>query len=206
MSSPSNANPDAERSPVSDWRDVHAHLHKRARAGGVVILALAGVLLGLNVSWVMRNLDSIRPISTGDVAPLFTVPAVDERGRISRDDGIRLLDLRGHVVVIDFWATWCAPCKQSMPAVERVYRRYRDRGMKMISLNTDHPAKARRLMQVSGYTMPLYVDDGRVSDDYKVTSIPHLVVIDKHGIIRHVHRGFQGESTLDEQVSSLLDD
>lgn len=179
-------------------------VHNRARIAGFAVAAIIALAMGLQVAWVTAHMDEIRPVSPGDVAPLFALPAVDHRGAIS-GERVRLQELRGDVVVVEFWATWCGPCKQSLPSVERVYRRYRDRGLQVISVNTDNPAHARRIMNGRGYTMPLYVDDGRAANAYKVESVPHLVVIDKHGLIRHIHRGFQGESTLDRQVARLLD-
>lgn len=176
---------------------------RRSRLAGLAVIAMATVALAAQVTWVATHLDEIRPVSPGDVAPLFTLPSVDHRGRIAAD-GVRLQELRGDVVVVEFWATWCGPCKQSLPAVESIYQRYRDRGLHVLSVNTDDPAYARRIMDGRGYTMPLYVDDGRAADAYKVNTVPHLVVIDKHGLIRHIHRGFQGEGVLDRQVAKLL--
>lgn len=196
---------DETAAPQADGRsDGRSPEHRRARAAGFAVMAIAGLALGLQVAWVVQHLDEIRPVSPGDVAPLFTLPEVDHRGRIG-SESVRLQDLRGGVVVVEFWATWCGPCKQSLPAVDRVYKRYRDRGLQVLSVNTDNPALARRLMNGYGYTMPLYVDDGRAARAYKVESVPHLVVIDKHGLIRHIHRGFQGERALDRQVARLLD-
>lgn len=179
-------------------------VRRRARMAGFLVMAMAGLVLGLQITWVVEHLDEIRPVSPGDVAPLFVLPAIDHEGRIG-SEYVSLADLRGDVVVVEFWATWCGPCKQSLPAVERVYQRYRERGLQLISVNTDNPRAARQIMAGRGYDMPLYVDNGRASRDYKVTSVPHLVVIDKHGLIRHIHRGFEGEATLDRQVARLLD-
>ena len=178
--------------------------HTRVRMAGRAVMAVLALAFGLQVSWIARHVDEIRPVSLGDLAPLFALPAVDHQGRIS-SQLVHLADLRGDVVVVEFWATWCGPCKRSLPAVERVYQRYRDRGLKVLSINTDNPSNARRILNGRGLTMPLYVDDGHAARDYKVSSVPHLVVIDRHGVIRHIHRGFGGEKTLDRQVARLLD-
>jgi peroxiredoxin len=91
-----------------------------------------------------------------------------------------------------------------LPAIERVYRRHRDQGLAVVSINTDDPVKARSMLRSLGITVPLYVDEGAVAERYRVNTIPHLVIIDRMGMVRHVHRGFEGEATLDAQVSSLL--
>jgi thiol-disulfide isomerase/thioredoxin len=117
---------------------------------------------------------------------------------------VTLEDLRGQVVVLDFWATWCGPCRESLPAIDRVYRRHREQGLALVSINTDDPVKARAMLRSMGISVPLYVDDGTVAERYGVSTIPHLVILDRMGMVRHVHRGFDGESTLDAQVTALL--
>lgn len=181
-----------------------AGIRRRARIAGTGLVAVAGLVLLLNGIWIGRHLDELGPISAGAVAPAIALPAIDARGAVSTDV-LRLDELRGQVVVMDFWATWCGPCRQSLPAIERVHRRHAGRGLAMVSINTDDPAEARAMFERMSVTLPLYLDNGTAADLYKVSTIPHLVVIDRRGIVRYVHRGFSGERALDAQVRELLD-
>jgi thiol-disulfide isomerase/thioredoxin len=170
------------------------------------LLAIAAIGLILNTVWIARNWHEMRPISSGDIAPEFVLPSIDQRGNLGAP--VSLSSQRGKVVLIDFWATWCGPCMRSMPAIEAVYRKLRDRGFTVLSINTDgsdETAAARRA--VARTSFPLLVDDGVVQDMYKVRTIPHLVLVDRLGVVRHVHRGSSRslERSLTRQVTALLE-
>lgn len=168
------------------------------------------LLLGLGLALVIahgvriaRDLDAVRPVMAGDPAPAFHVHGIDEAGRVG-DAGLGLGDVRGQVVLLDFWATWCKPCLASMPTVDGLYRRHRTRGLAVVSINMDDPAKARAQARALGLAMPLYMDEGGAAHDYKVTTVPHLVLIDRQGRIRHVHRGVPDADALDAVIRELL--
>ncbi len=179
-------------------------LVRRVRLAGIAVAALAASVLVLNGAWIASNTERLRPVSLGDMAPSYTLPAVDAEGRVGAQH-VDSTALRGKVVLLDFWATWCRPCRQSMPLIDRVYERYRGRGLEVLSINTDDPVAGREMLRSMGLSLPLYFDSGVVSHHFQVSSIPHLVLIDERGLVRHVHRGFQGEEILDRQVRELLE-
>ena len=179
-------------------------IQRRARMAGKGLMAVAGLVLLVNVIWIGRHRSLLEPISAGVQAPALALPAIDASGAVSSTEVLHLDALVGQVVVMDFWATWCQPCRQSLPALERVYRRHAGDGLAMVSINTDDPAGARAMFESMGITLPLYMDNGTAANLYKVATIPHLVVIDRRGVVRHVHRGFSGERALDAQVRALL--
>lgn len=177
---------------------------KRSRPAGRAVLAVAALILSFNSVWVARNYERLRPITPGDVAPLFALPSVDAAGNVTREP-VALADMKGDVVLIDFWATWCGPCKKTLPGIERAYRTYKDRGFRVVAVNTDDPVKARKLFDERELTMPLVVDDGLTADRYGVTTIPHLVIVDRQGVVRFVHRGETSHATIDREVGRLVE-
>jgi thiol-disulfide isomerase/thioredoxin len=176
---------------------------RRALVAGWAAVAVCAAVVLVHAVWIARHPERVRPVAPGDLAPDFTLPDVDARGAVS------LAGLRGQVVLIDFWATWCGPCRASMPAIERVYATHRGRGLAVVSVNTEGVQGADRIrsfVQELGLGFPVVIDDGSVADAYRVTTIPHLVLVDRRGVIRKVHRGTAPgfEDDLRTQVEALL--
>jgi len=121
--------------------------------------------------------------SVGNRAPDFTLDSLT-------GDRITLSSLRGKVVILDFWASWCSPCRVSMPILHSLWKRYHDQGVVMIGVSLDRSrAAAEGYLKANGYTdvialwESLYAAQA-VAQRYGVTGIPHTFVIDREGIIR----------------------
>jgi thiol-disulfide isomerase/thioredoxin len=167
------------------------------------VLALLAALLAWNLVFLARDCEALRPHGTGDVAPDVTLPRVDGSGEGS------LAALRGQVVLLDFWATWCGPCRQSMPAIERLYEAHKAEGFTVMSVNIEGPRAATRARAFAArfqppLTFPMFVDDGAAQRLYRVSAIPHMVLIDREGKIRGVHMGTFDERELDEKLQEAL--
>lgn len=119
---------------------------------------------------------------------------------------VRLSDWRGRPVVINFWASWCPPCRQEMPALQAAYQRYREQGV--IVLGVDLRENAGQVSQFASQfdvTYPLLLDhDGAVSERYQVRGIPTTIVLDDEGVIRARHVGPLTEDQFAEYVTPLL--
>jgi cytochrome c biogenesis protein CcmG/thiol:disulfide interchange protein DsbE len=118
-------------------------------------------------------------------APDFTLERLDESSEL------RLSELEGKAVLVNFWASWCAPCKEEAPFLEEVWRDNRDRGLVVVGLDAkDFRADARRFAERFGLTFPLVYDGpGDSTDPYGVTGFPETFVIDREG---HVVAAFKG--------------
>jgi peroxiredoxin len=136
----------------------------------------------------------------GRVAPAFTLPRLDGNGRVA------LADLRGKVVLLDFWATWCAPCEAMVKPLEDLYAEFRPRGVEFVGINSDGPgvtadevrAHLARRDRPSPY--PMVLDDSEVGGRYNVMALPHLVVVGRDGAIRKI---FWGLTTRGELARAL---
>lgn len=114
-------------------------------------------------------------------------------------------------VIVDFWATWCGPCKQSLPELQQLYERYGERGLTILAISTDEPRNRPKISSTArslGLTFPILIDaDKRAAQLYRVESIPMTFLIDREGRIRSLHRGFRRGDTgiLEQELLPLLD-
>lgn len=134
-------------------------------------------------------------------APDFTLRQID-------GPNLRLIEQRGRVVMVNFWATWCGPCRIELPHLSRLHEKYRASGFLMLGVNIDEdPAQAKALAAKLGLKFPVLLDtDKRVVGAYDLNAMPATVLIDKDGRARHVHRGYREgvEQTYEQQVRDLL--
>ena len=121
------------------------------------------------------------------------VPAVDFE--LPQLDGppVKLSDYRGRVVVMEFWATWCGPCQFSLPSLEVMSKRYRDRGVSVLLINEGESAEAARKWAGKRFTSPILLDQRQeVGARYHVSGIPRLFVVDQEGRLAYAHEGYGG--------------
>ncbi len=132
-----------------------------------------------------QSADSTVPvgIEVGDRAPNFTLESLDGKT-------VSLYQFRGHVVILDFWASWCAPCRASMPELQRYYEEYKGHGLVLLGVSLDRSGEdARYFLKEKRYTDLIALwgsvsASQAVAQEYGVYGIPHTFVIDKQGIIR----------------------
>jgi peroxiredoxin len=121
---------------------------------------------------------------------------------------LRLQEQRGQVVMINFWASWCGPCRVEMPHLARLYEKYRSAGFTVLAVNIDEdPHKAANLARQLGMRFPVLLDtEKKVSRLYDLSTMPSTVLVDRDGRVRYVHRGYRDgyEETYDKQIRELL--
>jgi cytochrome c biogenesis protein CcmG/thiol:disulfide interchange protein DsbE len=127
----------------------------------------------------------------------FTLPRLDRPGKIE------LASLRGKVVVLNFWASWCVPCKQEAPALERVWREFRSKGVVVLGLDSeDFSGDARSFMRKYGITYPVVREQGRdLYGPYGVSGVPETRVIDRQG--RYAGTQFYGATSASDLRQSV---
>jgi len=134
-------------------------------------------------------------------APDFTLPAMD-------GSELRLSELKGQVVMVNFWATWCGPCRQEMPLLQQLQAKYEPLGFTLVGINVEpDSAGALTWLQKAPVTFPILFDrQNEVAERFGVQGMPSSVFIDRAGKVRHVHRGYQpgDESKYADMVRSLV--
>jgi peroxiredoxin len=145
--------------------------------------------------------DADATLAAASKAPDFTLPVIGGAN-------LRLQEQRGRVVMVNFWATWCGPCRVEMPHLNRLYDKYRGSGFVLLGVNIDEePRKAADLAAKLGLRFPVLLDaDKKVSRLYDLTAMPSTVLIDRDGRVRYIHRGYRDgfEDTYEKQIRELL--
>jgi thiol-disulfide isomerase/thioredoxin len=168
-----------------------------AKRAGWALVAFVAAGTVVQAIWIVRNFDHVRPVVAGDPAPGFVLPRIERKG--AAGERVSLESMRGRIVVLDFWATWCQPCLHGLPRLQAFQDRHPD--IAVVTINIDDPAEARALFDERRYTLTLLAGDARTSDRYDVSAIPHTVLIDREGLVRKVVRG--GKLDLEREIATL---
>lgn len=139
-------------------------------------------------------------------APPLNLAVVNAAGELGAER-IDLASLRGHPVIIDFWATWCGPCRMMTPVLQRLHERFGARGLRVVGVNVDEngPAVVPGFRATYGITYPIVYDtNGEASQRWEVTGLPTLLILDKNGRVRYRHAGTTSEADLASAIEGLL--
>jgi peroxiredoxin len=146
----------------------------------------------------------LNPAMAGDInesAPDFTLPG-------DNGQAVSLSDLHGQVVMINFWASWCGPCRQEMPLLEQIHQRYEPLGFTLLGVNVEeNSSDAKAFLKDRPVSFPILFDpDNGVSKLYDVVAMPSTVLIDRQGNVRYLHHGFKPgyENDYQDQVRALV--
>jgi peroxiredoxin len=140
-------------------------------------------------------------LSVGARAPAFNLRTLDGHS-------VTLASLRGRVVLLDFWASWCVPCRAEFPVLQRLSDRYSPQGLRVVGVTVDEDAGSARAFVQRARTHFVVLHDAShaVSDRYAPPSMPTTFLIDRRGVIRQINRGFQMEDAdrLEHQIQAIL--
>lgn len=160
---------------------------RTTRLYGLLLLAAAGCADTEDG----RRLRAPAPVDVGKPAPAYRTVSTS-------GDSVSIESLRGQAVLLNVWATWCHPCRDEIPELERVYQRYRTRGLELVGVSVDaagHDAAVRAFAREFGMTYPVWRDpDENVSATFLVVGVPSTFLIDRGGVLRWKKTGPIGRS------------
>ena len=148
------------------------------------------------------------------IAPQFTLDATGQKAPdfalkpVGGGEKVALSDHRGKVVLLDFWATWCDPCRKQMPVVQTLHEDESLQNLEVLSINTDQGSgqprrdRVEQFLSEGGYTFTTLLGTPATMTQYKVSSIPALIVVDPKGRIQHAEVGIHSEDEIRQMVES----
>lgn len=175
--------------------------HRQIYFIGILLLAAAWIFVSADRNGT-TTAGLISAPQAGFLAPDFTLETLE-------GESVTLSDLRGQVVLVNFWATWCPPCKAEMPAFEQAYQDYADKGFVLLAVNAiqqDSVPAIDIFKANNGLSFPILLDtDSSISRAYQVQSLPTSFFVDKDGVISEVVIGGpMAEALIRARIEKLL--
>lgn len=180
---------------------------KLSLAVGLALVGLSGFTGALSLGLALDNWELAAPVGPAEPVPEFAAV------KISDGTTLRHQDLAGgQVTMLTFWATWCGACSMQMPTYAALEDRFADTELRILGVNRDDLPAGQREQAIAAYAeaksieFPHALDDGQLARAFRVSGIPHVVLIDREGQIRHVHVGQVREKVLASEIDDLLDE
>ena len=128
---------------------------------------------------------NVQAMDMNSPAPDFTLKSLT-------GENLKLSELRGNVVLLNFWASWCGPCRQEMPLLEKMHNKYKGLGFTVMGVNVEEDSsKAKAMAKKDKLSFPVLFDtQSQVSKAYQVSAMPSTVIIDRDGKVRYLHKGY----------------
>jgi peroxiredoxin len=160
---------------------------------------LPNLLLASFVALVVPNLAIAAEV--GKSAPDFTLKSLDGKN-------LKLSEMTGNVILINFWASWCGPCREEMPLLNALHNKYEPLGFTVLGVNVEEDVKAAQgFLKNFPVDFPVLLDNtNKVSKQFKVVAMPTTVVVDRDGNMRYLHQGYKSgdEAKYRQMVKTLV--
>jgi peroxiredoxin len=161
------------------------------KKSGYLLISLLGLLFTL----------PLMAAKMEKLAPDFTLKS-------HSGENLKLSELRGEVVMVNFWASWCGPCRQEMPLLDQLYQRYKPMGFTLLGVNVEeNTAAAKKMLKEAPVSFPILFDrKNQVSELYQVKAMPSTFLVDRDGKLRYLHKGYKPgyENDYQSQIRELI--
>jgi peroxiredoxin len=161
------------------------------KKSGYLLISLLGLLFTLPLMAAKMEM----------LAPDFTLKS-------HSGENLKLSELRGEVVMVNFWASWCGPCRQEMPLLDQLYQRYKPMGFTLLGVNVEeNTAAAKKMLKEAPVSFPILFDrKNQVSELYQVKAMPSTFLVDRDGKLRYLHKGYKPgyENDYQSQIRELI--
>jgi thiol-disulfide isomerase/thioredoxin len=159
-------------------------------------------LIQLLLLWAGLSLQAVA-VQPGELAPLLELP------QLGSGENISLADLKGKIVYVDFWASWCGPCRQSLPLYEELYQRMPTEHFQILAVNLDEDLKdAEKFLKRHPVSYPVLLDPaGNSAKTWSVLVMPSSYLVDSDGKLAYIYRGFEAShiGDIEDDIKTLLD-
>ena len=159
------------------------------------------VIISVFASFILTSISTVNAETISGKAKNFTLKSHSGKN-------LKLSEYRGQVVLLNFWASWCGPCRQEMPLLEKIYKKYKPLGFTMLGVNVEeNSSAAKKLLRDVKVSFPILFDTKNIASKlYNVSAMPTTVIIDRNGNKRFVHKGYKPgyEKDYIKQVKQLL--
>ena len=139
-------------------------------------------------------------VKDGDKAPTFTIDSMNGAGKMTVAPG--------KVTIVDFWATWCEPCKKSFPKLQELYVKFKASGLEIVAISVDDEKNGiTDFAKTHGAKFPVGWDDGKkIAEKWKPENMPSSYIVGKDGVVKHVHRGYHDgeENEIEKELKALF--
>ena len=189
---------------MSEYTPSSVAAHEPATSGSRLLILVAGAMI-LAITFVIVWLQSAKyePLAVGKAAPDFDLTDLN-------DKPIKLSDYRGRVVFLNFWATWCAPCREEMPSMEVLFKNFEKDGLVILAVSIDRVTTTKDIppfVKGMNLTFPVLIDSwGKTDKPYKRMGVPETFIIDQEGVIREIVIGPKDWTRIDnlKTLTALL--
>jgi thiol-disulfide isomerase/thioredoxin len=169
------------------------------------VIALAGVLIAIFFVLVPAGQSRLKPsgsttghLALGQPAPAFSLKSLD-------GGTVQLATYSGKPLLVNVWATWCVPCRQEMPAIQRAYDRYHPQGLQALAIDElEGEGDITSFATKIHVSLPIAIDDGSFSQAYGVGVMPTSIFVDAHGIVRAVELGAMTDAKIQQNIDLIL--
>jgi thiol-disulfide isomerase/thioredoxin len=182
-----------------------------------VAAALLALLGGVAFAMTRSGSDDVTPAATAtgtpqsdaglgpldSAEPVLNSPAPDFALRTADGQVVKLSDYRGQVVWVNFWATWCVPCKKELPDIQALYDELQDKGLVVLTVNYQENAQdAKDFFAQRNLSLPILMDRGSVYDAYRLRGLPDSFFVDRDGVLRAQQFGSFTQETMRERLAA----